>query len=75
MMMLMVVYVAPIPYSQYYPALLTLIEQFFAGKHGGSHFEDKVRLMFGTKGYLMFTIDKLIQSLARQVFLPCVYMC
>jgi paired amphipathic helix protein Sin3a len=32
-----------------------------------NEFEDKVRNMFWTSGYLMFTVDKLVQAIVKQL--------
>ncbi|WFD35920.1 hypothetical protein MCUN1_002790 [Malassezia cuniculi] len=51
--------------SRYYDILLALIERFFDGEFDQSTFEECVRYMFGTKGYVIFTIDKVINAMAK----------
>lgn len=50
----------------FYGVLLYLLEQLIEGEIEPGLFEEKVRYMFGTSGYLMFTFDKLLLSLLRQ---------
>ncbi|KAG0170624.1 Transcriptional regulatory protein sin3 [Apophysomyces sp. BC1021] len=58
----------PMDFSRgYYNALLHLIESFFTGGTDPPVFEECSRYIFGTHSYTMFTIDKLIASIARQV--------
>ena len=51
----------------YYNALLRLIDQFFDDELDQHVFEECARYIFGTKAYVMFTIDKLMISMMRQV--------
>lgn len=50
----------------FYGVLLYLLEQLIEGEIEAGLFEEKVRYMFGTSGYLIFTFDKVILSLLRQ---------
>lgn len=51
----------------YYNALLKLIDRFFDDELDQHVFEECARYIFGTKAYTMFTIDKLMISIMRQV--------
>lgn len=53
--------------SGYYNALLKLIDRFFDDELDQHVFEECARYIFGTKAYIMFTIDKLMLSIMRQV--------
>lgn len=50
----------------FYGVLLYLLEQLIEGQIEPGLFEEKVRYMFGTSGYLIFTFDKVLLSLLRQ---------
>lgn len=51
----------------YYKALLKLIDRFFDDEFDQHVFEECTRYLFGTKAYILFTIDKLMLSIMRQV--------
>ncbi|KAI9491761.1 hypothetical protein BDB00DRAFT_831346 [Zychaea mexicana] len=51
----------------YYHALLDLIDLFFDGTVDQASFEECSRYIFGSKAYIMFTIDKLILLLTRHM--------
>ncbi|KAI8137486.1 hypothetical protein BJV82DRAFT_583646 [Fennellomyces sp. T-0311] len=51
----------------YYYALLDLIDLFFDGSVDQPTFEECSRYIFGSKAYIMFTIDKLILLLTRHM--------
>lgn len=51
----------------YYYALLDLVDIFFDGSVDQNTLEECARYMFGTKGYMIFTIDKLVMLLVRHV--------
>ncbi|KAI7852149.1 hypothetical protein BDC45DRAFT_444435 [Circinella umbellata] len=51
----------------YYYALLDLIDLFFDGAVNQATFEECSRYIFGSKAYIMFTIDKLILLLTRHM--------
>ncbi|ORZ25235.1 hypothetical protein BCR42DRAFT_315668 [Absidia repens] len=53
----------------YYQALLTLIEKFFEGELDQQSFEEISRYIFGSKAYIMFTIDKTVLALIRHTHL------
>jgi len=54
-------------FDKYYAASLDYVEQFIEGKIDQNKFEDIVREMFGVDSYGVFTFDKLIHSIAKQV--------
>jgi paired amphipathic helix protein Sin3a len=51
----------------YYNALLKLIDRFFDDELDQYVFEECTRYLFGTKAYILFTIEKLMLSIMRQV--------
>lgn len=51
----------------YYKAMLKLIDRFFDDEFDQYIFEECARYLFGTKAYILFTIDKLMLSIMRQV--------
>lgn len=53
----------------YYYALLDLIDLFFDGSIDQTTFEECSRYIFGSKAYIMFTVDKLVLLLTRHVSL------
>jgi histone deacetylase complex regulatory component SIN3 len=53
--------------QSYYDTLLDLIDKFFEGELDQQSFEECSRYIFGTKAYLMFTIDKVVHVLAKQI--------
>ncbi|KAJ3094926.1 Transcriptional regulatory protein sin3 [Phlyctochytrium planicorne] len=50
-----------------YAGLLRAIHDFFGSKMEAQEFEDRCRALFGTSGYIMFTVDKLIQHIVKQI--------
>ncbi|KAJ3415607.1 Transcriptional regulatory protein sin3 [Chytridiales sp. JEL 0842] len=50
-----------------YQDLLKAIDKLFKGKMESSDYEDRCRYLFGTSGYLMFTIDRLVQAIVKQI--------
>ncbi len=50
----------------FYGVLLYLTEQLILGELEPGLFEEKVRYMFGTGGFVMFTFDKVLLALLRQ---------
>ncbi|TFK03104.1 RING finger protein 121 [Platysternon megacephalum] len=69
----LVVHVAPslplvdIAVKDYYPALLDMARNLLDGNMDSSQYEDSLREMFTIHAYIAFTMDKLIQSIVRQV--------
>jgi len=55
------------PIDNFYPTTLEYLEQFLEGKMDQNRFEDCVREMFGIDSFPVFTFDKLIHSIAKQV--------
>jgi hypothetical protein len=55
-----------------YGALLDLIDKFFDPDYNIEQqtFEECCRYIFGTEAYTLFTIDKLVSALIKQVFIP-----
>ncbi|KAK4516705.1 Global transcription regulator sge1 [Mucor velutinosus] len=51
----------------YYQALLKLIDRYFDDAFDQTMFEECARYIFGNKAYVLFTIDKLMQSIMRQL--------
>lgn len=47
--------------------MLSLIDKLFEGEIDQQTFEECVRYIFGGDAYIMFTIDKLVLSLVRDV--------
>lgn len=50
-----------------YAAMMDVMVQFLEGKLEQQKFEDSARHVFGINAYVMFTIDKTIQTLIRQI--------
>ena len=50
-----------------YAELLRIIHEHLNGETDGNEFEEKVRDLFDTSAYFMFTIDKLLQNIVKQV--------
>ena len=55
------------PSQQYYGHLLGMAERLFEGDIDANLFEENLRIMFGTKAYVMFTLDRVIASIVKQV--------
>lgn len=55
------------PAKQYYNHLLMSAEKLFDGEIDANGFEDLLRVMFGTKGYIMFTLDRVLSTIIKQV--------
>ena len=50
-----------------YPPLLELCKRLIEQDQDSNQFEDAVRHLYGTKGYKIYTVDKLIQAIVKQV--------
>ncbi|CAG8538127.1 9245_t:CDS:10 [Acaulospora colombiana] len=50
-----------------YSVMLDLIEKQFDGELELSTFEECLRYIYGTKAYIMFTVDKLVQNMTKQM--------
>ncbi|KAI5118376.1 hypothetical protein M0805_005842 [Coniferiporia weirii] len=55
------------PEAHFYGYLLDACEKLFEGELDQATFEENMRFLFGTKAYNMFTLDKLIAALIKQV--------
>ncbi|KAI8379519.1 uncharacterized protein BYT42DRAFT_329822 [Radiomyces spectabilis] len=51
----------------YYQALLDLIDRFFDGEMDQQVFEENARYLFVTDAYVLFTVDKLIHAIIKQI--------
>ncbi|KAI8342641.1 hypothetical protein BC941DRAFT_389690 [Chlamydoabsidia padenii] len=51
----------------YYQAILGLIDRFFEGEIEPQLFEESMRYFFVTDAYILFTIDKLVHALVKQI--------
>ncbi|KAG8901860.1 Transcriptional regulatory protein sin3 [Tulasnella sp. 403] len=57
----------PNPASQFYEHTLECCEQLFDGEMDQATFEDHLRFMFGIRAYHLFTVDKVVGSIIKQV--------
>jgi histone deacetylase complex regulatory component SIN3 len=55
------------PAKYYYQYMLDACEKLFDAEIDQNTFEEQLRFMFGTKAYLLFTVDKVISALIKQV--------
>lgn len=57
------------PYTEKdrFSELLKDIELFVNNDMDANDFEDKTRELFWTSGYIIFTVDKLVQAIVKQV--------
>ncbi|GJJ12511.1 hypothetical protein Clacol_006754 [Clathrus columnatus] len=55
------------PAEHFYNHLLDLVEKVFDGDLEQSAFEEHMRFMFGTRAYIVFTLDKLCGAICKQV--------
>lgn len=53
--------------EEYYPAFLDMVRSLLDGSIDPTQYEDTLREMFTIHAYVGFTMDKLVQSIARQV--------
>ncbi|XP_026565731.1 paired amphipathic helix protein Sin3a [Pseudonaja textilis] len=53
--------------EDYYPAFLDMVRNLLDGNMDSSQYEDSLRDMFTIHAYIAFTMDKLIQSIVRQL--------
>ena len=53
--------------DHFYRFLLSCIEKLFDGELDQSAFEDCARVVFGTQAYQLFTVDKVISAVNKQV--------
>jgi len=50
-----------------YTELLKLIRHFFEDTHENQEFEEKARILFANEAYQIFTVDKIVQAIAKQI--------
>jgi histone deacetylase complex regulatory component SIN3 len=55
------------PAKSPYVELLRAIHELFDGKIDGDGFETRCRSLFGPSGYVIYTLDKLVQAIIRQI--------
>lgn len=55
--------------AQYYERALSLCERLFNGDIDQIAFEEGLRAMFGTEGYIFFGLDKILGNIVKQVSL------
>uniref|UniRef100_A0A8D0HH38 SIN3 transcription regulator family member A n=1 Tax=Sphenodon punctatus TaxID=8508 RepID=A0A8D0HH38_SPHPU len=53
--------------EDYYPAFLDMVRNLLDGNMDSSQYEDSLREMFTIHAYITFTMDKLVQSIVRQL--------
>ncbi|XP_040846631.1 paired amphipathic helix protein Sin3b isoform X1 [Ochotona curzoniae] len=53
--------------EEYYPAFLDMVRSLLEGSIDPTHYEDTLREMFTIHAYIGFTMDKLVQNIARQL--------
>ncbi|CAJ0967159.1 unnamed protein product [Ranitomeya imitator] len=58
----------------YYPAFLDMVRNLLDGNMDSNQYEDSLREMFTIHAFIAFTMDKLIQSIVRQVSLSAQYI-
>jgi paired amphipathic helix protein Sin3a len=55
------------PAEHYYQHFLMLSEQLFEGEVDMAAYEESMRVMFFTKAYTVFTLDRLVAAIVKQV--------
>ena len=55
------------PAQHYYTHLLSMAERLFENETDAATYEETLRLMFGTKAYIMFTLDRVVGAIVKQV--------
>lgn len=55
--------------EDYYSYFLEMIRAVLDGNMESSQYEDTMREMFGIEAYQLFTMDKVVQNIVRQVLL------
>lgn len=61
--------------EDYYSAFLEMVRNLLDGNMEASQYEDSLREMFTIHAYIAFTMDKLVQSIVRQVSPPPNCLC
>lgn len=59
--------------AEFYPTLLDASERMFDGEIDWQQFEEVARFMFGTKAYVVFTIDLFASRVIKQVGDPHIF--
>lgn len=59
------------PAEHYYGHLLNLAEKLFEAEIDAATFEESLRVMFGTKAYVMFTLDRVVAAIVKAVSAGC----
>lgn len=59
-----------VPPIHFYHRALGLCERLYDGDIDQSAFEEGLRQMFGTQAYILFTLDKVIHAILKQVSCP-----
>jgi paired amphipathic helix protein Sin3a len=54
------------PSQHYYEHLLALAERLFDSDIDAPTYEETLRLMFGNKAYIMFTVDRVVGAIVKQ---------
>jgi len=55
------------PAEHFYVYLLDLVEKVFDCELEQNTFEENIRFMFGTRAFVVFTLDKLCAAICKQV--------
>ena len=55
------------PAQHYYTHLLSMAERLFENEVDINMYEETLRLMFGTKAYILFTLDRVVAAIVKQV--------
>ncbi|OZJ02279.1 hypothetical protein BZG36_05062 [Bifiguratus adelaidae] len=53
--------------GQYYEGVLDLIDKLYEDEIDQQNFEDLTRYIFGTKAYILFTVEKVVHQLVKQL--------
>jgi hypothetical protein len=56
------------PPNHFYDFLINVAEKLIDGEIDQNSYEDCLRVNFGTQAYLLFTLDKVVSALIKQVF-------
>jgi paired amphipathic helix protein Sin3a len=56
--------------DEYFPTFLNMAKNLMEGNIDSTTYEDTCREMFGVHAYVVFTIDRLVQNIVRQVWNP-----
>lgn len=61
--------------EDYYSYFLEMVRAVLDGNMESSQYEDTMREMYGIEAYQLFTMDKVVQNIVRQVRHSCDYIC